>query len=149
MRQQRWNGAGRRRLVGALVGAGAAALVSCSAPTSNGKPPIPPGAMISSWHYNGAGGRYLLQIEEGRTPAQGERLSGLVKTDTDCDADAQNLNHCRNTIELSDGSRIDVVDNHEMARHRCLSPGEPITLTRFGAGWVIGKVSGSRNGHPN
>jgi hypothetical protein len=143
MGHQTWNGPGRRSLVGALVAAGAAALVSCSATTSNEKPPIPPGATISSWHYNGAGGRYLLQIEDGRTPAPGEKLVGVVKTDTDCDPDAQNLNHSRNTIVLSDGSRIDMVDNHEMARYRCLNPGEPITLTRFSAGWVIGKVSGA------
>ena len=82
MGHQTWNGPGPRSLVGALVAAGAAALVSCSASTTAERPPIPPGATLSSWHYNGAGGRYLLQIEDGRTPAQGEKLVGVVKTDT-------------------------------------------------------------------
>jgi hypothetical protein len=143
MRNRKWNRAGQRWLLGALLVAGAAALVSCSANTSNEKPPIPSGASSSSWHDNGAGGRYLLQIERGRAPATGETIAGVVKTDTDCDPDQQNLNHCRNTIELSDGRWLDVVDNHEMARHRCLSPGESIVLTRFNSDWVVGQVSGS------
>lgn len=143
MRNQTWTGAGQRWMLGALVVAGATALVSCSANTSNEMPPIPPGASISSWHNNGVGGRYLLQIERGRAPAKGEKIAGVVKTDTDCDPDVHNLNHCRNTIELSDGRSIDVVDNHEMGRHRCLQPDEPITLTRFNADWIIGTVSGS------
>jgi len=143
MNMQSWNGAGHRWLLGALVAVGAAVLVSCSANTSNEKPHIPSGASISSWHDNGAGGKYLLQIEQGRAPAAGEKLVGVVRTDTDCEPDAGNLNHCRNTIELSNGRRIDVVDNHEMGIHRCLRPGEQIALTRFNSGWIIGTVSGS------
>lgn len=143
MRTPMIDGAGRRWLLGALMAAGAATLVACSPNASNEFPPIPRGAQLSSWHNNGAGGRYLLQIERGRSLPEGRKLAGVVRTDTDCEPDKNNLNHCRNTIELSDGSRIDVIDNHEMARHRCLSPGESIVLTRFNADWVIGKVSGT------
>ena len=143
MRNQITNGAGRRWLFGALVVAGASILVACGPNASSEFPAIPPGAQLSSWHSNGAGGRYLLQIERGRALPEGQKLAGVVRTDTDCEPDKNNLNHCRNTIDLSDGSRIDVIDNHEMARHRCLSPGESIILTRFNSNWVIGQVSGS------
>lgn len=143
MKKHSSNGAGHRWLIGALVVAGAAALVSCSANTSNEKPSIPSGASISSWHDNGAGGRYLLQVAQGRAPAEGEKIVGVVRTDTDCEPDAQGLNHCHNTIELGNGRSIAVVDNHEMARNRCLRPGEQIALTGVNSSWVVGTVSGS------
>lgn len=143
MRHQGWNGAGRRWLLGVLMAGGAAALAACGPSPSNEFPRIPPGARLSSWHNNGAGGRYMLQIERGRALAEGLKLAGVVMTDTDCEPDKNNLNHCRNSIKLNDGSRIDIIDNHEMARHRCLSPGESIVLTRFNSDWVVGQVSGS------
>jgi len=143
MKMQSWNGAGHRWLLGALVVVGAAALVSCSANTSSEKPPIPTGASISSWHDNGAGGRYLLQVAQGRALAAGEKVVGVVRSDTDCEPDAQGLNHCHNTIELRDGRSIDVVDNHQMSRNRCLRPGEQIALTGVSSSWLVGTVSGS------
>jgi len=143
MRKQKTNGAGRRWLLGVLMAGGAVALAACGPNPSNEFPRIPPGAQLSSWHSNGAGGRYMLQIERGRALPEGQKIAGVVRTDTDCEPDKNNLNHCRNRIDLSDGSRIDVIDNHEMARHRCLAPGDSIVLTRFNSDWIIGQVSGS------
>lgn len=143
MRDQTTNGAARRWLLGALVMAGSVGLAACSPNASKEFPRIPPGAQISSWHGNGAGGRYVLQIERGRALPEGRKIAGVVRTDTDCEPDKNNLNHCRNTIELSDGGRIDVIDNHEMARNRCLAPGDSIVLTRLNSDWVVGQLSGS------
>ncbi|MBK5204896.1 MAG: hypothetical protein JJD98_05660, partial [Polaromonas sp.] len=56
------------------------------------------------------------------------------------EADAEGLSHCHNAIELADGSKITVIDTHEMHRNRCMQPGEKISLTGVGKSWVMGQV---------
>jgi hypothetical protein len=107
-----------------------------------GEPPIPSGVAMTSWFDNGHGGRYLLQVAQGRSLAQGERVIGSVASDTDCDPDAQGLSHCHNGIELTNGDRITVIDTHNMSVNRCLKPGERIALTGIGGPWIMGTVSG-------
>ena len=105
------------------------------------QPPIPRGVAMKSWQENGRGGKYLLQVVEGRAPKAGKRLSGTVTSDTNCDADAEGLSHCQNIIELTDGSRITVIDTHNMHVNRCMSPGERISLTGIDKSWVMATTS--------
>ena len=66
--------------------------------TATVQPTIPPGVSLTSWFENGKGGQYVLQIAEGNAPPAGVRVTGMVTTDTDCDPDAQGLNHCHTTL---------------------------------------------------
>lgn len=102
--------------------------------------PIPAGVGLKSWQDNGSNGRYVLRVIEGRAPAAGKRLVGVVTTDTDCDADAQGLSHCHNVVNMADGTRMTVIDTHNMHRFRCLGPGDQMTFTTLGNGWVVGTL---------
>ena len=121
---------------------GASAMLSYEGFAGTMQPPIPPGAQLGSWYDNGHGGRYVLQVIEGQIPAAGWRVAGVVKSDTDCEPDAQGLNHCHNAIELSNGRRITVIDTHQMMRNRCLAPGDRISLSAIGPSWLVGTLSG-------
>ena len=85
----------------------------------------------------GSDGQYLLQLADGELPPAGVRTFGVVLSDTNCEPDAQGLNHCRNGIRLADGSTINLIDNHMMSRYRCLQPGETVSLTTFDDAWVV------------
>jgi len=127
-------------LLGVLV-LSAASLYSYKVHAASAEPPIPRGVAMKSWQENGRGGHYLLQIASGRVPQAGKRVTGTVATDTDCDADAEGLSHCHNIIELTDGSRITVIDTHNMNVNRCMSPGERISLNGVDKSWIMGTVS--------
>jgi len=129
-----------RVLLGALV-LGATSLYAYNAHATGARQPIPPGVAMKSWQENGRGGRYLLQVIEGRVPKAGKSASGIVTSDTDCDADAEGLSHCHNIIEFPNGSRITVIDTHNMHVNPCMSPGDRISLTRIDKSWVMGTVS--------
>jgi len=64
----------------------------------------------------------------------------VVTTDTDCDADAQGVSHCHNILKMADGTQMTVIDSHNMHRFRCLGPGDQMTFTTAGKGWVIGTL---------
>lgn len=112
-----------------------AALGACSAGARDST--IPPGAGIQSYFENGAGGRYVAPVTAGSTQplARGSRV-GTVLTDTNCTPDARGLSHCHNSIAFADGSRIAIVDNHQMSRHRCLRPGERVRVSLLEGRWV-------------
>ncbi len=133
----------RRWLTGSLVlavigamGTTAFLFLNSKQPAS-AQPAIPSGYDLSSWYENGHGGKYLLQVVDGGLPADGVRASGVVLSDTNCEPDAQGLNHCRNGIRLENGNTINVIDNHMMSRNRCLEPGETVSLTTFSSLWVV------------
>jgi len=128
----------RRLLLGSLI-LSAAALYSYQAQAA-GQLPIPNGVAMTTWHENGADGKYLLQMLEGKTPKAGKAIVGTVVSDTDCEADAEGLSHCHNAIKLADGSKITVIDTHEMHRNRCLGDGDKISLTTVDKGWVMGTL---------
>ncbi|MBI4291123.1 MAG: hypothetical protein HY661_06570 [Betaproteobacteria bacterium] len=130
-----------RWLLGAIVLSAASPFFS-EARAGTGEPPIPRGVAMASWQDNGRGGQYLLKVVQGRALAKRKSATGTVKSDSNCDIDAQGLSHCNNTIELADGSRITVIDTHNMHRNRCLQPGERISLTGIGGAWIMGTVSG-------
>lgn len=143
--KQRQHNRNRRMLValtaitvGALV---AVVLLVAGGSSKNNEPRIPSGAPLASWQENGRGGQYVLQILEGNAPPIGVAVSGTVASDTDCQPDAQGINHCHNEIDLANGARILVINNHVMKVYRCLNPGESISLTRINASWVLAKVS--------
>ena len=129
-----------RLLLGVFV-LGAAAAYSYQAQAATVQPPIPRGVAMKSWQENGRDGRYLLQVVEGRAPKAGKRITGTVTSDTNCDADAEGLSHCQNIIELTNGSRITVIDTHNMHVNRCMSPGERISLTGIDKSWIMATAS--------
>ena len=119
----------------------AASLYSCNVQAAAEQPPIPRGVAMKSWQENGRDGRYLLQVLHGSAPETGKRITGTVKSDTDCDIDAEGLSHCHNVIELANGSRITVIDTHNMHRYRCLGEGDRLTLIGINGSWIMGTLS--------
>lgn len=129
-------------LLGALAIAGLSSiatvlLIPTAQQAANAGPTIPPGASLTSWFENGKGGQHVLQIAKGTAPLPSVRLVGTVTSDTDCDPDAQGLNHCRNDIDLGSGRTISVINNHAMHRYPCLEPGQRLSITRLNANWVV------------
>ena len=129
-------------LLGALAAAGLGSLatillLSSGQQAASAQPAIPPGVSLTSWFENGKGGQHVLQIAGGAAPPSGTRLIGTVTTDTDCDPDAQGLNHCRNNIDLGNGRNIAVIHNHAMHNYPCLEPGQKLSITRLNANWVV------------
>lgn len=112
--------------------------------SANAEPSIPSGVALTTWFDNGKGGEHVLQIAQGSPPPVGVRLVGTVQTDTDCDPDAQGLNHCHNVIALENGRNIEVIHNHAMHRYPCLEPGQRLSITRLNENWVIGMEGQAR-----
>ncbi len=124
----------------ALGGLATALVMSYGRPTvstASAEPTIPPGVSLTSWFDNGKGGEHVLQIAKGNAPPVGVRLVGTVTTDTDCEPDAQGLNHCHNVIDLGNGRSIEVIHNHMMHRYPCLEPGQRLSITRLNTNWVV------------
>lgn len=131
-----------RLLLVALAAAGLGGLVtafvlSYGQQAASAEPTIPPGVSLTSWFDNGKGGEHVLQIAQGNAPPVGVRLVGTVTTDTDCDPDAQGLNHCHNVIDLGNGRSVEVIHNHSMHRFECLAPGQRLSITRLNANWLV------------
>ncbi len=122
-------------LVGGL---GAFALLYYTQQPAVAEPAIPTGAQLNSWFDNGKGGRHVLQIWQGRAPAEGERLVGVVASDSNCEPDALGISHCHNVIDFGNGRSIEVVHNHQMSRNPCLAPGQKISVARLNAEWLVG-----------
>ena len=104
---------------------------------ANAEPAVPAGVNLKSWFDNGAAGVRLLKVMQGNAPAAGQQVPGTVLTDTNCEPDALGLSHCHNIIDFGGGRRIEVVNNHIMSTHPCLSPGQRLTVARFNDEWVI------------
>lgn len=98
----------------AVVALGATVVVSIAGLPAAADESIPAGANIKSWSENGKNGENVLRVVEGTFPANGSPISGVVKTDTNCEPDAAGLSHCRNRIALATGGEIEVVHNHAM-----------------------------------
>jgi hypothetical protein len=130
-----------RRLSGSLTltALGAVAAVLLNGQLARAQPEIPAGSDLSSWQDNGHDGKYLLKVTNGAgaAPAVGASSSGVVLSDTNCEPDAEGMNHCRNGIRLANGKTIYVINNHRMARYRCLQPEETVSLTTLSNGWVV------------
>ncbi len=130
----------RRWLPGMLV-LSAAAVYSYQVQAVSSQPPIPRGVAMKSWQENGRDGRYLLQVIKGGVAKTRKPVVGTVTSDTDCDADAEGLSHCHNTIKLPNGSEITVIDTHNMHQNRCLGAGDKLTLTAVSGPWIMGILS--------
>ena len=128
------------RLLLCLFALSAASLFSLKVNAGTDQPPIPRGVAMKSWQENGRDGRYLLQLLQGSTLKAGAPVTGTVKSDTDCDADAAGVSHCRNIIELANGTRITVINTHNMHRNRCLGDGDLISLTGISGSWIMGSL---------
>ncbi len=121
----------------------AAALLAVPAAFSAEQPAIPAGEAISTWVENGQNGRYLLQLLKGGVPAGETAITGTILSDTDCAADADGINHCKNEIRLEDGSMLKGVNNHRMSVNRCLKPGETVTVSPLADGWAVVLIEGA------
>lgn len=135
---------GRRWVFGALALAAAGVVGTIGFTTltqqaASAEPAIPAGAKITSWAENGKDGARVLQLVRGDMPAVSAVVLGTVKTDTNCDPDAQGINHCHNVIGLANGGEIEVVHNHSMMTYECLSPGQKLSLTPLNSEWVVAK----------
>jgi len=75
---------------------------------------------------NGIGGRELVYLTKGRTPARA--TIATVVTDTNCAADRNGISHCANILQLASGRRITVRHDHSMMNDACLSPGERVRI---------------------
>ena len=131
----------RRLLLGVFV-LSAVSVYSYAVQAANTQLPIPRGVPMKSWQENGSGGRYLLQVIQGQALKAGKTVVGTVTSDTDCDVDAEGLSHCHNTIELSSGEKITVIDTHNMHINRCLGVGEKLSLTAVSGSWIMGALPG-------
>jgi hypothetical protein len=134
----------RRWLFGALAlvavgGVAAVGLTALAQRSAAAEPAIPVGANFTSWAENGKGGQVLLQLVKGDMPAAGAIVSGVVKTDTNCDPDAQGIFHCHNIIALANGGEIAVVHNHMMMNYPCLAPDQKLSLARLNSNWLVAK----------
>ena len=101
------------------------------------EPALPALSGIQNWHENGAAGRYVVPVIHGDAGAVTASTLGLVLTDSDCTPDAQGLSHCHNFIELENGDKIQIQNNHQMSVHRCLQPGERVEVAPLHGKWVI------------
>jgi len=119
-----------------LIAAGFATLLLGAPVAISAQPEIPVSAGISSWIENGSGGKYTLEIIKGALPEEGQSVSATILSDSDCAPDEEGINHCRNEIELSDGSRLTGIDNHRMSVNRCLRSGEKVTISKLTDGWA-------------
>ena len=70
--------------------------------------------------------RLSAMLEDGRMP-RGPMMAEVL-TDTDCAPDARMVSHCRNEMQLQDGSRIVLRHPHDMSAVPCLAPGEDVLL---------------------
>ncbi len=140
----------RRRAIGwgltlvlglAMIGGSAALLLPYESQRARAEPAIPGGVSLASWFDNGKGDQHVLRIAKGDAPPAGVRVIGTVKTDTDCDPDAQGLNHCHNRIALDSGRTIEVVHNHAMHRYPCLAPGQRLSITGLNGDWVVAHLN--------
>jgi len=134
-RVRSWRWAALGLLLAGVIGA-----LPWAVNAAGAQPAMPDGARLASWFDNGQGGRYVLQVAHGPVLSTEEPLRGVVRSDANCQPDELGLSHCHNVIELVNGARLLVVNNHQMARHRCLSPGEPIAVRTLDANWVEGTV---------
>jgi hypothetical protein len=123
----------------AVVGLAAFGMGVLAARAASDEPAIPAGAHFTSWADNGNDGERVLQLVKGDLPKVAEVVTGVVKTDTNCDPDASGINHCHNVIALGNGGEIEVVHNHEMMHYPCLSPGDKLTLAKLADGWLVAK----------
>lgn len=118
----------------AAIGFGALAPQAASA-----EPAIPAGAGFASWADNGRDGQRVLQRVKGDLPVVAAAVTGVVKTDTNCDPDADGINHCHNVITLASGGEIEVIHNHSMMSHECLSPGQKVSLSPLSGDWIVAR----------
>lgn len=122
--------------IGGLAAVGFSALAQQPA---SAEPAIPAGANFTSWADNGKDGQRMLQLTKGDMPAVGAVVSGVVKSDTNCDPDAQGIFHCHNVIALANGGEIEVVHNHMMMNYPCLAPDQKLTLARLNSDSVVAR----------
>ncbi|MCR8982524.1 hypothetical protein [Brevibacillus laterosporus] len=77
------------------------------------------------WQQNGKENLYTTKLLEGELASES---SGVIKTDTDCEADERRISQCHNQIELDNGQTITVINIHNMRNYACFNPGEKVKI---------------------
>ncbi len=75
---------------------------------------------------SGTDGQLMTTLVEGQVPAGATHA--VVRTDTECEADAQGVSHCHNLLDI-DGTLVEVQHHHKMSTTPCLTPGETVAVT--------------------
>ncbi|WCF10966.1 hypothetical protein NDS46_14440 [Paenibacillus thiaminolyticus] len=87
------------------------------------------------WQKNGADNLYTTRLLEGELASE---RTGVILTDTDCEADAQGISQCHNKIELDPNHTITVMNIHNMMNYECFSPGEKVKIVPSEDGeWMV------------
>lgn len=102
----------------------------------------PAGPATSDWRSNGADGKFVLRILDGKLARSEE---GVVRADFNCAPDAAGLSHCTDVIDLVHGGVLTVENTHAMSRVPCLGPGDRLVVTPSGTGWVVGVKQSGRS----
>lgn len=74
---------------------------------------------------SGTDGQLMTTLLEGEVPAGATHA--VVRTDTECAADAQGVSHCHNLLDI-DGTLVEVQHHHKMSTTPCLTPGETVAI---------------------
>ncbi|MGG1445421.1 hypothetical protein ABE354_25900 [Brevibacillus laterosporus] len=77
------------------------------------------------WQQNGKENLYITKLLEGELASEG---TGVIQTDTDCEADEKRISQCHNQIELDNGKTITVITIHNMRNYACFNPGEKVKI---------------------
>ncbi|MGG4394089.1 hypothetical protein ABEX25_07195 [Paenibacillus thiaminolyticus] len=87
------------------------------------------------WQKNGADNLYRTRLLEGEVASE---RTGVILTDTDCEADAQGISQCHNKIKLDNNQTVTVMNIHNMMNYECFSPGEKVKIVPSEDGdWMI------------
>ena len=80
------------------------------------------------WQHNGKKGEYIVKLIQGEIE---EKVEGTVLTDENCEQDEEGISRCNQKVMLRDNEEIEFIMPHNMAKHRCLAPGETVELIPY------------------
>lgn len=80
------------------------------------------------WQQNGKNGEYIVKLIQGEV---GETITGKVLTDENCEKDEAGLSRCNQKVLLDNNEEIEFIMPHNMAKYRCLIPGETVEISPY------------------
>lgn len=77
------------------------------------------------WQHNGKENLYTTKLLEGELASES---TGVILTDTDCEADEKGISQCHNEIALDNGRSLTVMNIHIMKNYACLKPEDKVKI---------------------
>ena len=77
------------------------------------------------WQQNGKENSYTTRLLEGELTSES---TGVIQTDTDCEADEKGISQCHNRIQLDNEQTITVINIHNMMNYECFNPEEKVKI---------------------